>query len=291
MTIPFATMENTNPPLSPEEVIVLRDQIKSEIRELRELNRLIDIELDSALNDLAIAMYSNKSLGPDDFAVVEVIEEQRDGELNHEYFNLYPTKEEIAYYSNIVDNPRPPFVKIDPKIKEGNPWIVKIPCMIGYKYINQAYIDCESPINVMSSSVYNDIMSAQLEPRRDPKLPGEVCNFVGRIKNVHIFVGSFIYVTDFMILEDLASVIDYRLSHVVLGKPFVESKLRYNRLDDTVQFSTENDKVTYRMPNRMKEFRYVPQLDKDNISAFEDINEEDRKKGMDYVWEKKELFL
>lgn len=40
------------------------------------------------------------------------------------------------------------------------------------------------------------------------------------------------------------------------------------------------------MPNRMKEFRYISQLDKDNISAFKDINEEDREKGMDYVWEK-----
>ena len=40
----------------------------------------------------------------------------------------------------------------------------------------------------------------------------------------------------------------------------------------------------------MKEFRFVPQLDKDNIGAFEDINEEGKKKGMDYVWEKRSLF-
>ena len=40
----------------------------------------------------------------------------------------------------------------------------------------------------------------------------------------------------------------------------------------------------------MKEFRFVPRSDLDNIGAFEDINEEDKKKGMDYVWEKKSLF-
>ena len=245
-----------------------------------------------ALNDLEIAVYSNEDLGPDDFAIVEVIEEKEDGGFDREYFNLYPTKEEIAYYSNIINNPRPPFVKIDPKIKKGNPWKVKIPCMIGYKYIDQANIGCESPITMMSSSVYNDIMNAQLEPRRDPKYPGGVCNFVGRIKGVHIFVGSFTYVTDFMILEDLASVIACRLSHIVLGKPFVEnSKLVYDTLEGTVQFSNENDKITYKMPNRMKEFCYISQFDKDNISAFEDINEEDRKKGMNYVWGKMSLFL
>ena len=40
----------------------------------------------------------------------------------------------------------------------------------------------------------------------------------------------------------------------------------------------------------MKEFRFISRFDKDNISAFEDINEEDKKKGMDYVWEKRSLF-
>ena len=70
-----AFREVYEPPRSPEEVVIVRNQIESEIRELRELNRLIDIELDSALNNLAIAMYSNESLGTDDFAAVEVIEE------------------------------------------------------------------------------------------------------------------------------------------------------------------------------------------------------------------------
>jgi hypothetical protein len=53
-------MENASPPLSPSKVALLREQIESEIRELRELNRLVDIELDYALNDLAIAMDLDK---------------------------------------------------------------------------------------------------------------------------------------------------------------------------------------------------------------------------------------
>ena len=40
----------------------------------------------------------------------------------------------------------------------------------------------------------------------------------------------------------------------------------------------------------MKELRFVPRFDMDKIGAFEDINEEDKKKGMDYVWKKKSLF-
>jgi hypothetical protein len=163
--------------------------------------------------------------------------------------------------------------------------------MIGYKHIDNAYIDFKSPINIMSSSVYNDIVKTRLEPRRDLKYPGGVCNFVGRIKGLHVFVGDFTYITDFMVVEDLASVIDCRLSHVVFGKPFVdESKLEYDEIDGTIRFASKTERITYRMPNRMKEFRFMPRFDLDTIGAFEDINEEDKKKGMDYVWEKKSLF-
>ena len=107
--------------------------------------------------------------------------------------------------------------------------------MIGYRYIAHAYIDLESPINVMSRAVYNDIMNKQLESRKDPKYPGEIFNFVGRVKELHVFVGNFIFVADFMILEDVVSAIDCSLSHVVLGRPFVEdSRLKYDKLEGTI---------------------------------------------------------
>jgi hypothetical protein len=285
-------MENANPPLSPREVAVLREQIESEIRELRELNRLIKVELGHAFSDLATALYSNKDLGPNDFVnVVEGLEEEEiDPKLN-DYFNLYPTKEEIAYYNNLIDNPRSPFTIIEPKIKRGDPKNAKIPCMIGYRHISNAYIDFKSPINIMSSTVYNDIEKTRLEPRRDPKYPGGVCNFVGRVKGLHVFVGNFTFVTDFMIVEDLANVIDCRLSNVVFGKPFVEeSKLEYDEVEGTIRFTSSTDSITYRMPNRMNEFRFISRFDKDNVGAFEDINEKDKKKGMDYVWEKRSLY-
>jgi hypothetical protein len=98
-------MENANPPLSPSEVALLREQIENEIRELRELNRLVNVELDQAFRDLATALYSNKDLGTNDFedVVEELEEEEIDPNIDY-YFNLYPTKEEIAYYNNFIDN-------------------------------------------------------------------------------------------------------------------------------------------------------------------------------------------
>ena len=143
----------------------------------------------------------------------------------------------------------------------------------------------------MSSSLYSHIMNTPLGPRRDPRYPGGVCNFVGRVKDVHILVGNFTFTTDLMILEDMASVIDSRLSHVVLGNPFMETtNLKYDHLYGTVQFSNDIDKITYRMPYRVKEFLFVSRLDKDYIGAIEDINDEDKEKGMEYVWNKRSLY-
>ncbi|GJX93331.1 hypothetical protein Tco_0347917 [Tanacetum coccineum] len=60
----------------------------------------------------------------------------------------------------------------------------------------------------------------KLDPMEDPNRG--VSNFTGRIKGMHIFVGNFTYVLDFMIVEDISSIIDPRLSQVVLGRPFID---------------------------------------------------------------------
>ncbi|GJT16061.1 retrovirus-related pol polyprotein from transposon TNT 1-94 [Tanacetum coccineum] len=60
----------------------------------------------------------------------------------------------------------------------------------------------------------------KLNPRED--VNGGISNFTGRIKGMHVFIGNFTYVVDFMIVEDISSIIDTRLSQVVLGRPFIE---------------------------------------------------------------------
>ena len=128
-------MEDVNPYLTPDEVALLRSQIEDEISDLKELNRMIDIELDHAFDNLATAVYPDNYLEHNNLTVEELVERLDNEEIDprlDDYFDLYPTKEEIAYYNNLVDNPRPPFVRIDPKIKRGDPGNVKIPYMIGY---------------------------------------------------------------------------------------------------------------------------------------------------------------
>ncbi|GJT87729.1 hypothetical protein Tco_1069446 [Tanacetum coccineum] len=54
---------------------------------------------------------------------------------------------------------------------------------------------------------YNWIMSKRLGPRKKPSNPGKICNFVGRVKELKVFVGNFNYECDFMVLEDTTTVI------------------------------------------------------------------------------------
>ncbi|GJZ44018.1 hypothetical protein Tco_0591273 [Tanacetum coccineum] len=55
------------------------------------------------------------------------------------------------------------------------------------------------------------IQYSKLNPREDAN--GGISNFTGRIKGMHVFIGNFTYLADFMIVEDISSIIDPRLSN------------------------------------------------------------------------------
>ncbi|GJX46921.1 hypothetical protein Tco_0272111 [Tanacetum coccineum] len=107
---------------------------------------------------------------------------------------------------------------------------VKFSCMIGHFDKKQAYLDMESPINVMSRLHYNWIMSNR----------------------------NFTYEYDFMVLEDTTSVIDHDLGLVVFEKPFAETtRLIFDKKEGTVAFEGNNEKLIFKMPQNMKIFKNV----------------------------------
>ncbi|GKD48702.1 protein kinase-like domain, concanavalin A-like lectin/glucanase domain protein [Tanacetum coccineum] len=194
---------------------------------------------------------------------------------------MFPTKEELAYHKELLGEPHSLFSSLEPKIRRGDPWSLKIPCVIGTVYTGHAYIDLQSPVNVMSRAYHNKIREKSFQARRNPYQPYKFCNFVGRAKNVHIFIGCFVYVMDFMILEDLGNIIDSSLSEVVLGKPFVQaSKLTYDESLGLIRFSHRDDKVAFRMPQRTKELDRVSPLEKDKFEAFFVENLKVKKRGL-----------
>ncbi|GJU16881.1 hypothetical protein Tco_1144847 [Tanacetum coccineum] len=213
---------------------------------------------------------TNQSSDSEIFCPEERIKElelrtQRRNNFEEELFkDRFPTEKELAYHKELLGEPQPPFSTLEPKIRKGDPWSLKIPCVIDTVYTGHAYIDLQSPVNIMSRAYHNKIREKSFQARRPPYQPYKFCNFVRRAKNVHISIGCFVYVVDFMILEDLASIID--------------------RL---IRFAQRDDEVVFKMPQRTKELDLVSSLEKDKFEAFFVENLKVRKKGFKHVLEKR----
>ena len=150
-------------------------------------------------------------------------------------------------------------------------------------HIWKAYIDPRSPINIMTKTYYNWVMKKQLGYRMIPN-KNLISNFVGRVKGLHVIIGNFTYEIDFMIVEDTRPVIDACLSQVVFGKPFVEAtKMSYDPTVGIVRFKEENDEIAYQMPYKIEQYRLLSYLEKEHKQAAYYRNDEDRRRGVEYV--------
>ncbi|GJX82495.1 hypothetical protein Tco_0331976 [Tanacetum coccineum] len=137
----------------------------------------------------------------------------------------------------------------------------------------------------MIRMMYNWIMRRKLDPRENSD--SGVSNFTGRIKGMHVFVGNFTYATDFMIVEYISSIIDPRLSQVVLGKPFVEiSNMTHDPPEGVVRFTNETDEIAYKMPHKIEQYNSLSDLVKKHTKSVYLKNKEDKRRGVEYVMSK-----
>ncbi|GJS75082.1 hypothetical protein Tco_0724963 [Tanacetum coccineum] len=164
---------------------------------------------------------------------------------------------------------------------------LKIPCNIEHVHVGKAYIYLNSPINITTRMQYNWIMRKQLEPREDPDSLRGISNFTGRVRRMHIFVGNFTYVSDFVIVEDISSAIDPRLSQVILGTPFVEiSNMTHDLSLEIVKFTNVAKEIAYKMSYKIEQFNLLSDLEKKHTQSVYFRNDEDKKRGVDYVMNK-----
>ncbi|GKD20981.1 hypothetical protein Tco_1222684 [Tanacetum coccineum] len=130
-------------------------------------------------------------------------------------------------------------------------------CMIGFrKFV--AYLDPFLPINIISRKAYNTIMVEGLEGTRN--------NLVAIVKDVYVFVESFTYITDFVVLKDIGEFIMSDMAEVLMGKPFRKTtKLKYDVAKGLVLFTKIFDAYIFKMPRtipRLRNFKWnkVPAL-------------------------------
>ncbi|GJZ85278.1 MAK10-like protein [Tanacetum coccineum] len=201
-----------------------------------------------------------------------------------EYFDTFSTRDELTYHRYLMSGPIPSIFLRNPIITEGCPYNLKIPCNIGHVHIKKAYIDLNSPLNIITRMMYNWIMRRKLDPRENAS---GISNFTERIKGMHVFVGNFTYVIDFMIVDDISSIIDPRLSQVVLGGAFVEiSNMTYDPPKCVVRFIKGVNEVAYKMPHKIEQYYSFLDLEKVHIKSICLRNKEDKRRGVEYVMSK-----
>ncbi|GJU70449.1 hypothetical protein Tco_1256708 [Tanacetum coccineum] len=113
-------------------------------------------------------------------------------------------------------------------------------CKINFrKFV--AYFDPFLPMNIITRKAYNTIMVEGLESIGK--------NLVAIFRDVYVFVGSFTYITDFVILEDIGEFILRDIAKVVMGKPFRKfTKLEYDRAKGLMSFTRIFDNYMFQMP-------------------------------------------
>nr|GEV74161.1 retrovirus-related Pol polyprotein from transposon TNT 1-94 [Tanacetum cinerariifolium] len=154
-----------------------------------------------------------------------------------------------------------------------------------FNHLNMLNAPFEGKVFTCSKQVKPYIMRKKLDPMESSNRG--VSNFTGRIKGMYVFVRNFTYIIDFMNVEGISSIIDPRLSQVVLGKPFVEmSNMTHDPPEGVVRFTNGTDEVSYKLPHMIKQYNLLSDLEKEHIKSVYLRNEQDKKRQVEYVMSK-----
>ena len=150
---------------------------------------------------------------------------------------------------NRMDDVVDPIRYVDPRTRIENDisFNMQFPCKIGFRSFD-AHLNSSLPMNIISRSEYNKIMVNELEYKGD--------NIVARVNTLHVFVGSFVYLVEFVVMENLGEFIDNKLTQVVFGKPFKRlTNLDEKHMEGLITFSDGDEDFVYQMPRAHPRFK------------------------------------
>ncbi|GJV43939.1 hypothetical protein Tco_1428475 [Tanacetum coccineum] len=109
-------------------------------------------------------------------------------------------------------------------------------------------------------------------------------NLVAIVRDVYVFVGSFTYVTDFVVLEDIWEFIVSNMADIVMGRPFrAVSQCEYDCVKGLISFTRIFDTYIYLMPRtipRLKSFHWS------KVPPILELNQRDLMGRIKYSYEK-----
>lgn len=177
-----------------------------------------------------------------------------------------------------------PLRYVDPRtrIESNSSFNMQFPCKIGFRSFD-AYLNSSLPMNIISRSEYNKIMVDELEHKAD--------NIVARAISLHVFVGSFVYLVEFMVMENLGELIDSNLTQVVFGKPFKKlTNLDEKLMEGLITFLDGGEDFVYQMPRTHPRFKDFSMEKCSIYPPIEMLSENDKRKGLKYPHEKNKRY-
>ncbi|GKD17077.1 hypothetical protein Tco_1206235, partial [Tanacetum coccineum] len=211
---------NANPPPTsnrPVLPVALRAQAIQELHELQRISAFVDSRLESIeqfLNNLA--NQPNETNMKD----LESNDESVDTPFVSPFPHLDNDPDDGEVLNELIEYENVGMLRQEKAINCFDRDDLAFQCMIGFRK-SVAYFDPFLPMNIITRKAYDTIMVEGLE------ITGK--NLVAVVRDVYVFVGSFTYTTDFVVLEDIGEFIQINKAEVVMVKPFRKiTKLEYD---------------------------------------------------------------
>ncbi|GJR70758.1 hypothetical protein Tco_0016823 [Tanacetum coccineum] len=271
-------MENVNPPPTNNRPVLpaaLRAQAIQELHELQKISAFVDSRLESIerfLNDFA--NQPNKTNTND----LEFDDESVDTPLVSPFPYSDNNSNDGEVLNELIEYENIRMICREKAINSFEGDDLAFQCMNGFrKFV--AYFDPFLPMNIITRKAYNTIMVEGLESTGK--------NLVVVVRDVYVFVGSFTYITDFVVLEDIGEFIQINKAEVVMGKPFRKiTKLEYDYAKGLMSFNRIFDNYTFQMPRTIPRFKHWGHVSWSKIPPILVLNQRDLTNGFKNAYEK-----
>ncbi|GKD53572.1 hypothetical protein Tco_1286959 [Tanacetum coccineum] len=191
------------------------------------LNRSLDPFLEDyiELNDLNEPFELRRNQGDDLMPTI------KEGEVIEEF----KTRDDVP---NVGIDDYPSYCDYDKKIHIDCAHNLKFSCMIGFEFTHANFFPLLY-VNVMTKNFHNSIMKDKMVYKGN--------NVVGALMSVPIFVGTFSFMTDFAVIENMDAYRDEGMGDVTFGEPFLrEVGIKTRLFEGMVTIYNSDDEVSER---------------------------------------------
>ncbi|GJW35581.1 hypothetical protein Tco_0058501 [Tanacetum coccineum] len=268
-------MENANPPPTYNHPILpatLRAQAIQELHELQMISALVDSRLEN------IERFLNNFANETNMNDLESDNELVDTPLVSPFPHSDNDSDDGKVLDELIEYENVGMLRREKAINSFNGDDLAFQCMIGFRMFT-TYFDPFLPMNIIMRNAYKTIMVEGLESTGK--------NLVAVVRDVYVFVGSFTYIMDFVVLEDLGEFILIDKAEVVMGKPFRKiTKLNYDYIKGLMSFNKIFDNYTFQMPRIIPRFKRWGHVSWSKIPPILVLSQKDLTNGFKNAYEK-----